>query len=217
MTNTPNFAMSYGAPSAPSAPMSAIGVVKNVEARVKAKKAGGTYTVNVATLDTGVEVDFGFKPCPARIGDTVSWVVQKSYGTNKFVADDPSAGSLAPAYPPRGAYVPPSAASTTPGAPAAGPSAYRAGYGKPFPLPRDHGDTAIIRQNALTNAIKLIELATGEPKLGSGGVGETVLSFSTIEEMEQRVIQTAYKFAAFSSGNLDAMLADDIAKSAAGK
>lgn len=213
--NSPKFSMSYGAPSVPSAPMGALGVVTNVEARVKAKKAGGTYTVNIATLDTGVEVDFGFKPCPARIGDSVSWVVQKSYGSNKFVAVDPSAGSLAPAYPPRGVYVPtvPSAGGTSP-APSS-PSAYKGGYAKPFPLPREHGDTAIIRQNALTNAVKMIELACGEPS--SASVGGTLCNFATIEEMEQRIIQTAYKFAAFSSGNLDAMLADDIAKATASK
>lgn len=208
--NTPKFSMSYGAPSVPSAPMGAIGVVTNVEAVSKPKKAGGFYTVNIATLDTGVTVDFGFKPCPARIGDNVSWVVQKSYGANKFVAADPSAGSLPPAGVSAPRYTPAAPVSSASGtsAPSHLPPAYRAAAGKPFPLPRDHGDTAIIRQNSLTNAVKALEIWTSDKESGY---------FKTVEEMEQRIIQTAYKFASFSSGQLDAMLADDIANSTKGK
>lgn len=217
MTNRTNLAMAY-APSAPSPPNGAVGVITRIDAVVKAKKAGGTFTVNIATLDTGVEVDFGFKPVVGRIGDSVSWVTQKQYGTQKFIAVDPSAGSLPAAYPPRVSALAPSAPSTIPAypsaAPAAGPSAYKPGYAKPFPLPREHGDTAIIRQNALTNAVKTITDAMSyTTKNGEARIAE----FDTIEELEQRIIQTAYKFASFSSGQLDAMLASDIANSAAGK
>lgn len=193
---------SYSGPSVPTGPYSAIGAITNVEARTKPKKAGGTFTVNVATLDTGIEVDFGFKPVEGKVGMSVSWKTMKEYGSYKFAGTDPAAGSYPPALPPR---IPvPSFTATSPGAPSA-PRAPAGMYStKPFPLPREHGDTAIIRQNALTNAVATVGHSIGI--VDSAGMP------TSLDALSDMIIKLAYKYANFSSGNLDAILAEDLAE-----
>ena len=73
-------------------------------------------------------------------------------------------------------------------APKAAPAA---SYGKVFPLPKTHGDTAIIRQNALTNSVATVAdfIAT-----------QPTDKWPDLDTWTDMVITTAYKYAEFSSG-----------------
>lgn len=184
-------------PAVASGPFSACGTIAKIDAVTKAKKAGGTFTVNIVTLNTGVEIDFGFKPAFGKVGDTVEWSVMKKYGKYEFAAPTAAPG-LPAAFPARGAAVAPS--TLTPPAVTPGPAAFYGG--KPFPLPQTHGDTAIIRQNALTNANKIVDdWYSGNPENDRG----------TVEQYTDLIIKSAYKLAAFSSGNLDAEVVAEVA------
>lgn len=204
-------------------PFSAIGKVVAVGAVTKNKRAGGTYQVQIATLDTGVEVDFGFKPPVAAVGADVSWIVKKEYGSYKFVNEDPTAGSLSPAFPARAPSLtgsPPPTYTAT-GATSTGPFPARAGFGgaKPFPLPRDHGDTAIIRQNSLTNAVATIANVLRAPSEDAAALGVIPAEYKrlramTPDQLSDEIIKIAYKYASFSSGHIDAMLVEGIAAAA---
>ncbi len=67
-------------------------------------------------------------------------------------------------------------------------------YGRPekvFPLPTTHGDTAIIRQNALTNAVATVaDYVATQP----------TEKWPDLKAWREMVIETAYVFAEFSSG-----------------
>jgi hypothetical protein len=180
--------------STPSGPYVASGKIVKVEPVVKPKKSGGTYTVNIATLDTGVEVDFGFKPCPYSAGDLVAFEVMKEYGSYKYKSDTPPASGLPVATP---KVVRIGGGSTSGGAAVAVVTAA-------FPIPRESRETAIIRQNALTNAAKIAAdcCANGIP---------VTTDLSSMDDYADAVIKLAYKLTAFSSGNLDHMLQEKVA------
>lgn len=73
--------------------------------------------------------------------------------------------------------------------------------GRPFPVPSASGEMAIIRQNALTNAVNFVN-----------GLD---YPFSGIDEKRDAVIETAYKFAEFSSGQREVKAAQEILKNKA--
>lgn len=110
-----------------------------------------------------------------RVGTTVSGLTKEDkYGTHidaKTITVGATSATPPPAPPPRTA-----AKSATP---------------KPFPLPPTHGDTAIIRQNALTNAVSTVAdyIAT-----------QPTEKWPDLDTWTDMVIDTAYKFAKFSSG-----------------
>jgi len=174
--------------------LAARGKVVAVGPVTKAKKAGGTYTVYEASLDTGVVVDFGFSP-PAgiNVGDTIERAVVKDFG--KYKDQGPLNGEQLPdAFPKRAA-----APASTAGGAAVTPtnnSSVPTSYGKKFPVEREHGDTAIIRQNALTNAVKTVV---------DGRVFDSA-GLSTPDELIDEIIRLAYRYAGFSSGQADATL-----------
>jgi hypothetical protein len=134
----------------------------------------------------GTIVEVGFKRNPAITpGKTVDVVVEKAYGTFKFVmvGRDTSAMDLIP-----GPSAPIVAAKST------GSPAYS---GKPFPLPRNHGDISIIRQSALKCATDLVIAASDNT--------------DTLDSLVEHAIGVAYKLAAFSSGQLDVERAEEVA------
>lgn len=180
-------------------PFSATGKLLSCGPVTKNKKAGGTFTVYEGTLDTGVVIDFGFKAPPFNIGDLVSLEVMKEYG-KYAVKNLYASGSSAPPATPLAPRAPSAAGTTTPGAPA---PAYSGG--KVFPLPREHGDTAIIRQNALTNAVKTVGDHAALP------AGIETSDGAAWDALTDRILQTAYKYAAFSAGHLDAALLEQAA------
>jgi hypothetical protein len=92
-----------------------------------------------------------------------------------------------------------------PGAVSTSKSGYgsSASYGKVFPLPTTHGDTAIIRQNALTNAVATVaDFVATQP----------TEKWPDLDKWTDMVITTAYKYAEFSSGQREVKAMKKIAK-----
>lgn len=136
----------------------------------------GPWTLWEVVID-GTRVKAGFDKPSYNVGDTVSvQATQNKYGDLEMVQ---------PGKPVGGKSAPPRAAGT-------GQVAAR-GYDRTFPVKTDSPEQAIIRQNALTNAnaavAKWFELAAGETPLPEDLAAYTEL-----------VIETAYKFTEFSSG-----------------
>lgn len=86
-------------------------------------------------------------------------------------------------------------------APAAAPAASASkpaagGYGqKVFPVPALHGDRSIIRQNSLARAVEIVTFV-GNPSYPA-------------EELAEKAIEIARVFEAYSSGDLDAAVAEE--------
>ncbi len=163
--------------------------IVDFNSETKTSKAGKPYTVhNIVFAEFG-PVSLGFtKPetLPFAKNDVVAIEVEKKFGQWQFT---------------RQVGIDEDATMTTPPATHTGGSGWKGGSGggkfapKVFPVPADHGDMAIIHQNSLTNAIKLLELRSGE------GVG--------VDTSTEAVINLAYELAAFSSGAHLAKLAKD--------
>lgn len=135
------------------------------------------FTVYTATLDSGDRVDYGFNRPPVSEGDVFDEMCVQNYGKWK-----PTGGKVVGITAPSGA----------------GP----APKNRAFPVSIEHGSMAIIRQNALTNAVKAVN---------AQGLGEQDPSICCAPELDltdpaQRkvyvdtVISIAYEFADFSSG-----------------
>lgn len=139
----------------------------------------------------GERFSYGFKKPTFQIGDTVDFqFTENTYGKNVDMTSVRliSKGTGAPA-----------AASTAPTGGGARP-AY--GSPKPFPIPALHGDRAIIRQNSITNATKLY---TDSQKQGS---------ITDYEAAAEVIIALARKFEAYSCGDLDAEMAEQMKEAA---
>ncbi len=74
--------------------------------------------------------------------------------------------------------------------------------GRPFPVPKTSGELAIIRQNALTNAVAVIN--------NYGGELDAQL---TLDEYTDKIIEIAYKFADFTSGQREVAAAKQLEQS----
>lgn len=147
------------------------GVISAVNANKKTSAAGKPYTVYTITVD-GNEYEVGFKKPTADRGDTVNFDWELKYG-RKTVVD----GSLS-----KGAASAGSTGVTS--------SSSRGGFApKPFPVPADHGDRSILRQNAVTNAREVVKQY--------GDTGEGI----TIEEYTARIIGVAMLIEAYTSGD----------------
>jgi hypothetical protein len=151
------------------------GLVSAVNPRHFTSKAGKATTVWTAIIDNQ-EVEMGFEQPSFNVGDTVSLDVEM----NRF-------NKLAPVQPgkPRNSGGP---ARSSGGGRAAGGGKFTP---KPFPLPPTHGDTAILRQNALTNA----NAAVNNYLTTQGG------AYDTVEDYEEQVLKTAKRFVGWTSGN----------------
>lgn len=183
----------------PSGPYSAVGTITAIAPITKPKKTGGTYTVNIVTLDSGVEVDFGFKAPPFAVGDSVFLEVMKEYGAYKFKNQHTADPGFPKAFPARGA------GSVGGIKDASGVSdSVRHGRGT-FPIPREDYQTSIIRQNALTNAVKLM----GDTAAQVGYVD------GDLDRLSNEAIRIAYKFASFSAGHYDDIVKAEAEKTAA--
>jgi hypothetical protein len=89
---------------------------------------------------------------------------------------------------------PPATASSTTAAPArSGGGGYAA---KVFPIPPLHGDRAIVRQNSVTNASKIVADFKGK--------------YESIEAYTEAVISTARMLEAYSCGDIDRALAESM-------
>ena len=157
------------------------GKIAGIEPRAVNTRNGVKTTYNV-TLDSGDRFDTVFK-APAQlglggVGDNVTVTVEETKWGNKFK----SLGGTPSSVQPSGTTAPSRSAGIA---------------GRPFPVPRTSGEMAIIRQNALTNAVNLWShyIGTLPPE-----AAEAVLN----DDVEELIIATAYKFANFSSGQREA-------------
>jgi hypothetical protein len=74
--------------------------------------------------------------------------------------------------------------------------------GRPFPVPKNSGEMAIIRQNALTNAVNTV--------MGYVGTLPPDQATEYMENIEEQVISIAYKYAEFSSGQREVRLVEEM-------
>lgn len=131
----------------------------------------------------GERYNYGFKKPAFKVGDVINFSFNEGkYGKDIEVATvrvlDPGSSAAAPTPP------------TPSGRPAYGPPV------KPFPIPALHGDRAIIRQNALTNARELVCALLGSEETVSDDV-----------HYVERIIALARKFEAYSAGDMDMEMA----------
>lgn len=147
----------------------------------KTSKAGKHYTVHSVVLETFGPVTLGFtKPetLPFSKGDHVTMQVDFNYGKYEFK-------SLESDSTPATLVTPPSKKSFGGKGGGSPRKDFKEGM---FPIPDDHGDMAILHQNALTNAIKLAELRM-DHEFGNGDHLAT-----------DNIIELAYELVEFTSG-----------------
>ncbi len=158
------------------------GVVTNLSSRIVTTKYG-PKPVFALTVD-GTEYDAGFaKKNTAAIGTTVTLDVEMDkYGKMKI--NNLSMGGSAAASPPSVVASKPTATTSY-------------GRDRPFPIPLTHGDRSIVRQNALTNARELVSSGT----LASDGMSDGAIA--------ERIIQLAYAFESYTSGQREQVMAEE--------
>lgn len=165
------------------------GVVVDVGSKTVNTRFGAKLTYDIK-LDDGNYYKFGFKKPPVNVGDTVSF----SYAAGKY-GNEADINSVKITGASTGTAAHPSIAAAT------SVTSGRGGY-RPFPIPPDHGDRSIVRQNALTNARELvcnyypIEDATKEQLVEAADI----------------IIELAYKFEAYTSGQREVDAAEEIMK-----
>ena len=149
------------------------------------KRTGKPYTIWTATID-GNEVKAGFKKPGFEVGQNVSVEVN----TNKW-------GDVEMVTPGTPTYSKPTmpSASSGGGAPA----------GRTFPVNKTSPEMSIIRQNALTNANAAVNNYYEFSTLDTGEIG-------SLDEYLEKVIETAYKFTDFSSGQREVKAVERMGK-----
>lgn len=163
----------------------ASGVVNNITTVMRTTKYGPKPVYNLV-ID-GTQYSNGFTKPPCDVGDTVSF----DFTSGKY-GNELQKGSLM-AVAAGGHPSPTSTTSPTP------PSPPTRAYGppvKPFPIPPLHGDRAIVRQNALTNARELYVACSA---------GDLLVIHTVYDgcKMADEIIQIARRFEAYSCGDLD--------------
>lgn len=167
------------------------GVVAEVTKRSFTSKAGKSMTAYGYRLADGRVVECGIRAAGLlSVGATLNATVQHEFGRYSITGYAPSASATEMPFA--------GAAPTTLGGGVSRPSSGPAPGGRVFPVDPRSGEMAIIRQNALTNAVKLIgDALVGHVLSGEGGLAEEV------EARANLAIKTAYRLTAFSSGLLD--------------
>ena len=158
------------------------GKVNNVLFETISKPGKRPFTVHRVQLANGDEIEVGFKQ-PYRVGDNFNSEVEFKFGKWKEVR------ALGGAAPPSPAPSTPTGASTS-------------GNGAPatFPIPKGNKESAIIRQNALTNAVNTVnKFLDTQPD-----------AYKSLDGYTDEVIAVAYKYAEFSSGQREVRLAKDL-------
>lgn len=172
----------------------ATGVVQGVYSKDVTTRFGNKKVWDIK-LDDGQYYKNGFKKPIADVGDSVSieYTVDK-YGNEitSLIRSNTSSGA-APSLNDGGSTKP------TPS-----PNQYSSNRGnKPFPVPSDHGDRSIIRQNSLTNARELVVAQCLK-------VGTIPSSSMPLDSLVDLIIATAYKFEEYSSGDREVKAVDSL-------
>lgn len=155
-------------------------IVENITQKEVNTKFGPKPAFSITA--NGERYSYGFKKPTFKIGDTIDFqFTENTYGKNVDLTSvrllSKGEGAPAPSTPPVVASKP------SYGAPA-----------KVFPIPPLHGDRAIVRQNSITNAVKL--------------VSDTPTDMMSLEERAEKAIQIARMFEAYSCGDLDLAAAE---------
>lgn len=159
-------------------------IIENITTKEVTTKFGPkpAYTVHAG----GERFSYGFKKPTFKIGDTVDFqYTENTYGKNIDMASVRllAKGEGAPA---------PVAAPTGGSKPSYSPPS------KVFPIPPLHGDRAIVRQNSITNATK--------------AVADFGFETEFIQDYAGRIIEVARMFEAYSCGDLDLAVAEEMTK-----
>jgi len=157
-------------------------VIENITSKEVNTKFGPKPAFSIKTSDGWFS--YGFKKPAFAIGDEVDFqYTENTYGKNVDHASvkliTKGAGATA--------------------APAAAPRSGGGGFAaKVFPVPALHGDRAIIRQNSVTNATKIVTDFGLE-------------SYADAEQIAVEVIRIARVLESYSCGDIDAEMAESIA------
>jgi hypothetical protein len=160
----------------------ASGVVNNITTVMRTTKYGPKPVYNLV-ID-GTQYSNGFTKPPCEVGNTVSFDFTSGKYGNELLKGSLMAVATGGSTPPTST---PSPMPPSPPTRAYGPPV------KPFPIPPLHGDRAIVRQNALTNARELYVACAPAGEL-------TVSDFNAVAD---NIIQIARRFEAYSCGDLD--------------
>lgn len=149
------------------------GIVVEIKTRSVAGKFGRPGTAYNIVLDDGNSYSAGFKSPPCSAGDKVQFdvVMNGKYSNADFNSIEVLGKGAVPA-----------AASTS-----YSPSRSSGGG---FPVATDSDKYAIIRQNALTNAVATLGRFTQDNPAAT----------QTLDELVEQIIEVAYKFTDFTSG-----------------
>lgn len=190
----------------------ATGTVVELTTRNFTSKAGKSLTKHGVRLDSGqaFELD-GFKQS-FSVGDKIHALgVALKYKvwtmTGGISPGAPAMPASAPS--PGGAPAPTSGAPRSSGASSGGGGGYSS-RDVGFPIPQDSYQMAIIRQNALTNAVSLVNEAYGV----ATGTAEDIAHEVAVRL--NTALKLAYKMASFSSGQLDSIAAEEVAREVRG-
>lgn len=168
--------------------MAVSGNITNINSENKMSKAGKPFKVYSIEVN-GAWYEAGFK-APGNVGDFVTFDYSLSYGKNKITDGTLSKGS--------GASVG-AAPFKAPGA-TSGPTS--SGSGKTFPVPKNHPDRSIMRQNAVNRAVEV---------LTAGGCFDALdPSDENLDRVAAQVIGLAMRFEVYYSGETEAFV--EIAK-----
>lgn len=157
-------------------------VVQEISSKIVTTKYGPKPAYNIVA--NGETFGYGFKKPTVNVGDTIDFkYTENSYGKNIDATSlqmiSKGDGVTLPEFTPHAAV------------PIAAPAPART-FGPPakvFPIPPLHGDRAIVRQNALTNAREAVMKLDPTPE--------------NDERLARRIIAMARMFEAYSCGDLD--------------
>lgn len=171
----------------------ATGVVKGIYNK-DVKTRFGIKKVYDLLLDDGNYYKQGFKKPICDVGDSVTI----EYNVGQYGNDitslirGTSSGASAPSLNDGSGFTKPNAS----------PNQYSNKGNKPFPVPSDHGDRSIIRQNSLTNAR---EMCIANNIMHKNLVDNNVLA--------NEIIRVAYMFEEYSSGDREVKAVDALMES----
>jgi len=166
------------------------GAITNVNSETISLPGKRPFTVHSIEVN-GMWFEAGYK-APGRIGENVTFSYELKYGKNKITDGTliKGASAMSGATP----YASPKVVSTGP----------TASGGKAFPVPKNHPDRSIIRQNAVNRAVEVLT-ATGhylhfiEDGKRVDDAGLDVLAATTIG--------LAMRFEAYYAGETETMIA----------
>jgi hypothetical protein len=143
-------------------------------------------------MANGEKFNLGFNKPAFKVGDTIEFTfTEGTYGKD---VEKGTVRVISKGAPGAAAPSPSNDGPSSTGAPRSyGPPT------RPFPIPLLHGDRAIIRQNALTNARELICNVT---------IGDTFARFPTMDDAAAEVLRIASIFEEYSAGDIERRMAE---------